>query len=280
MLVRRTWRDMSEVLQLPGSLIDAAATAPAKKRGRKGSGKSSAVKSAVTGRFVSSETAPASSAADADEAVSFTVVGAPVRLDTGALASLVNVSLRHEATLVQLAGRVGMSVDELIGALERTMTDQGTTSFTEAEINVLAAAHVDLAGPAEGSAGAELAGRAAAHRLVADALTIDEAADALSVTAGRVRQRLSAGELVGMRRADGQTVIPRWQISDGRLVPGLNRLFGEAPELHPLVVARFMTAPHPDLELDEQAVSPRDWLLTGGDVEPVIELLHGLALRG
>lgn len=271
---------MAEVVQIPARLVEVAAAASAKQRGRKGAGNSSVVKSAMTGGFVSSPAVTRASAPDADEAVSFTVVGAPVSLDPSTLAALVSASLRHEATLHQLAGRVGMSVDELIGALQRTVTDQGMSSFTDAEITVLAAARIDLAGPAEGAAGVELAGRAAAHRLVADALTIDEAADALSVTPGRVRQRLSAGELVGMRRADGQTVIPRWQISDGQVVPRLDLLFGEALGLHPLVFARFMTAPHPDLELDDQAVSPSDWLLTGGEVEPVIELLHSLALRG
>lgn len=271
---------MSEVVEIPAPLAEAAAAAPTKPRGRKAVGKSSAVISAMTGRMLSAAAETAERAPDSGQAVSFTVAGAHVTLDSNAVAALVSASLQHEATLHQLAARVGMSVDELMGSLQRTVTDPGISSFTDSEISVLAAAHVDLAGPAEGAAGVELAGRAAAHRLVTDALTIEQAAVALSVTPGRVRQRLSAGELLDVRRADGQIVIPRWQIRDGRVVPGLKELFTEGPELHPLAVARFMTAPQPDLELDGDAVSPSDWLLTGGEVEPVLELLHSVALRG
>lgn len=242
---------MPEVVEIPARLAEAVAAAPTKPR----------------------EPVPG-------QAVSFRVAGAHVTLDSNAVAALVSASLQHEATLHQLATRVGMSVDELMGSLQRTVTETGSSSFTDSEINVLAAAHVDLAGPAGGAAGVELAGRAAAHRLVAEALTIEQAAAALSVTPGRVRQRLAAGELLDVRRPDGQIAIPRWQIRDGRTVPGLKLLFAEVPELHPLAVARFMTAPHPELELDEEAASPSDWLLTGGEVEPVMELLHSVALRG
>lgn len=269
---------MAEVVEIPASLVEAAA-APAKQR-RYGAG-TSLVKSATTGRLVSTaRAARAAQAADRGEVLSFTVAGTPSTLDSNAVTALVSMALQHEATLHQLASRVGMSVDELIGALQRTVLEPSTSSFTDSEMSVLTAAHVDLTGPAEGAATVELAGRAAAHRLVAEALTIDEAAVALAVTPGRVRQRLSAGELLHVRRADGQALIPRWQIREGRIVPGLKQLFAGAPELHPLAVARYMTAPHPDLELDDEAVSPSDWLLTGGDVEPVVELLHSVALRG
>lgn len=218
----------------------------------------------------------------AEPVLAFTTADAstPLQLDSTAITALVSLSLQHEATLHEVASRVGMSVDELVGSLQRAVREPGSPSFTDSEMSVFAAANVDLTGPTEGVGSVELAGRAAAHRLISEALTVDEAAGALGVTPGRIRQRLSAGELVHLRRADGQAVLPRWQICDGRVVPRLQELFADAPDLHPLVVARFMTAAHPDLELDEEAVSPIDWLLTGGEVEPVAELLHSIALRG
>jgi hypothetical protein len=272
---------VAESVEIPVGLAEAAATAPARQK-RSGS-RTRIIETTKSGGLVSTVTGTSPvKDVKAEQVVAFKVADTGTRfpLDSKALKALVSSSLRHEASLVELASRVGLSVDEFIASLQRTVLEPGTSSFTDAEMDVFAAAHVDLTGPAESAGGVALAGRAAAHRLVAEALTVDEAAVALGVTPGRVRQRLSAGELLHLRRSDGQAVIPRWQVREGRIVPGLKELFGPAPQLHPLAVARFMTAAHPDLELDEEPVSPSDWLLTGGDLEPVLELLHSVALRG
>jgi hypothetical protein len=39
--------------------------------------------------------------------------------------------------------------------------------------------------------------------------------------------------------------------------------------MHPLAVAHWFTSPDPELTLDGVALSPRDWLLSGGDPEVV-----------
>jgi len=47
-------------------------------------------------------------------------------------------------------------------------------------------------------------------------------------------------------------------------------------DLHPLEVAGFMTVTDSDLTIADQAVSPRDWLAGGGDVEAVCEIATDL----
>lgn len=265
------------VVAVPEPLVTSASLTVAEPRKRRRGGPS---QSAGVTRRVSELPAQGRPPLADDRAMSFTVVGAPPAWESADLAPLLNASLQHEATLQRLAQRVGVSVEELLSSLQATVTQPDATSFSDAETHTLAAASVDLSGPDQGPAGVQLAGRAAAHRLTSEAWTVDEAAAELSVTPGRVRQRLSAGELVGLRRADGQTVLPRWQISDGRIVPGLELVMSRTDDVHPLALARFMTTPHPDLELDGDAVAPRTWLQTGGSAQLVAGLVSSLALLG
>lgn len=99
-------------VEIPVGLAEAAATAPAKQK-RSGS-LTKLVETTKSGRFVSTvtETIPVKGA-KAEQVVAFTVadMGARVHLDSNALTALVSSSLRHEASLVELASRVGMTVD-------------------------------------------------------------------------------------------------------------------------------------------------------------------------
>jgi hypothetical protein len=40
-------------------------------------------------------------------------------------------------------------------------------------------------------------------------------------------------------------------------------------DLHPIAVFRFLSEPSPDLEIEDEPVSPLAWLATGGNPEPV-----------
>jgi hypothetical protein len=115
-------------------------------------------------------------------------------------------------------------------------------------------------------------------QMVAAAYTQKEAAECLGVGASRIRQRIDAGTLYAIDGPGGR-VCPRWQFSAGGTLPGLERVLEAiGKEAHPLAVQRFFLAASPDLEskLQGQALSPRDWLLTGHSPEPVALLAREL----
>ncbi|HEU0102580.1 MAG TPA: hypothetical protein VFR07_09700 [Mycobacteriales bacterium] len=115
----------------------------------------------------------------------------------------------------------------------------------------------------------------AAVRLLADALTVREAASRLGVTDSRVRQRLAARTLLGVEDSSAWR-LPQFQFDGSGLLHGLDAVLPAFPEdAHPLAVLRLLESPHPDLELDGEPVSPREWLRLGGRPEPVVELVAG-----
>jgi hypothetical protein len=118
-----------------------------------------------------------------------------------------------------------------------------------------------------------------AARLVATSVSVAELAAALGVDASRVRHRLAAGELYAMPSGRGRArLIPRFQLDDmGRPLPGLGAVLAALPgDLHPLEVEGFFSTAQPELEVDDEPVSPRTWLAAGGNPEPVVELAGGL----
>ena len=142
--------------------------------------------------------------------------------------------------------------------------------LTAAEAAALARGGFDLR-PWPAERPSPLATTAAAYAaLLAASLTVAEAATLLGVDPSRIRQRLAAGSLYGVKLADGWR-LPRFQFDARRLVPGIAQVLPHLDrELHPLTVVRWFELPNPDLLLDDVPVSPRDWLRSGGDPAPVI----------
>lgn len=181
------------------------------------------------------------------------------------------------ARLVRVSSRTGLSVEAVIAVLEKATTDPQPSDVASAEQTALAAAGIHLTDSTPETASTVLAGAAASQRLYDSALTVEQAAQMLGVTAGRVRQRISAGVLAVVRRPEGY-LLPVWQFYDGKVVPHLNQVLAVAGDVHPLTLQGFMTEPNPDLEVNGQIVSPRGWLISGGNPEQVAELaeiLHG-----
>jgi excisionase family DNA binding protein len=153
------------------------------------------------------------------------------------------------------------------------------------ELGFLADAGVDLMdfAPRDRGVASPLAKTAADYAaLLATSLTVSELADRLGVDVSRVRQRLTQHTLYGIK--DGKVWrIPRFQLDDAGqvLIPGLHRVAPHWVGVHPIEVMRWFTLPHVDLAgLEEQSVSPRDWLLTGGDfgvIAALAEELRGVA---
>jgi excisionase family DNA binding protein len=191
--------------------------------------------------------------------------------------------------------RAGLTIDAadferlVADAIERVLPHRppvdARDELAEDELRVLAEAGVDLAdfAPSDRGALSPLALTAAEYAaILVTALTVPELAARLGVDVSRVRQRLARHTLFGVK--DGNVWrIPLFQLDDaGRaLVPGLHRVASHWAGAHPVEVARWFTMPHVDLEdAAEQPVSPRDWLLGGGDpgaVAALAEELHGVA---
>lgn len=118
--------------------------------------------------------------------------------------------------------------------------------------------------------------------LLADAMTVKQTADLLGVSDSRIRQRLTARSLWAVADSDGWK-FPQLQFTSdpgtgkAQVLRGLNQVLPVLPgDVHPVVVARFLSTPRPELAVDGEPVSPVEWLSTGGAVEPVIELAEQL----
>jgi excisionase family DNA binding protein len=160
----------------------------------------------------------------------------------------------------------------------RWMTDPGK-EFSEEEITALEEGGLDLSPQEEG--GPDPLARTAAKyvALLASALTTKEAAEVLEVSESRVRQRLGEGTLYGVK-AGRENRLPAFQFEGGKEVPGIAQVLKRIDRsLHPVAVLNWFMLPNPDLFLDEEEarpVSPRHWLLSGGDPEVPVRLVEEL----
>ena len=151
--------------------------------------------------------------------------------------------------------------------------------FTEEEIVVLKEGGLNLA-PRE--AGPDPLARTAAKyvALLASALTTKEAAGVLGVGESRIRQRLGEGTLYGVK-AGRENRLPAFQFEGGKEVPGIAEVLARMDRsVHPVAVLNWFVLPNPDLYLDEdeaRPLSPRHWLLSGGDPEVPAHLAEDLS---
>lgn len=114
--------------------------------------------------------------------------------------------------------------------------------------------------------------------MMALALTEDEVQRVLGVKPSRVRQRIADRSLyaiaVGKERR-----YPQVQFHERDLVPGIGKVLQALPEdLHPVEVESWLTSPNPDLLASEEgeALSPREWLISGGSVSPLLAMAREL----
>ena len=113
--------------------------------------------------------------------------------------------------------------------------------------------------------------------LLSTSLTTNQAAKCLKVDSSRVRQRIRERSLFGIEY-EREHRLPIFQFERGHVLPGLGEVLAALPAtLHPLDVAEWFLAPHPDLEVDneDESVSPREWLLQGRAVSDVVVLARG-----
>jgi len=114
--------------------------------------------------------------------------------------------------------------------------------------------------------------------MVASAATQSEVAKLLNVSASRIRQRIDSGSIYAIK-ASNSRICPIFQFDNSATIPNLELVLKEiSPSAHPIAVQRFFIAPNPDLvsETVNGSLSPRDWLRSGHEVEPVILLAREL----
>ncbi|MGH9056005.1 MAG: DNA-binding protein [Acidimicrobiales bacterium] len=143
----------------------------------------------------------------------------------------------------------------------------------------LADAGFDMSPPAPGELAHLVAGEVMAYTSVlASSLTVQQAAKRLTVDASRVRQRVAARTLYGIR-IGREWRLPPWQFDGKGVVPGLAPLLAALdPELDPVSVARFANSANEELLIAGEPVSPLRWLAAGRDVEAVVAIASHLTL--
>lgn len=101
--------------------------------------------------------------------------------------------------------------------------------------------------------------------LLADSVSVERVAERLGVHPSRVRQMLGERSLYGIK-AGSEWRIPSFQFLGKRLVTNLGPVIRATPEnLHPIALHNWFTRPDQALSIDDTALSPRDWLESGGD---------------
>jgi hypothetical protein len=112
--------------------------------------------------------------------------------------------------------------------------------------------------------------------LIETSYTTREAAKYLGVDASRIRQRLREHSLFGIDY-QGKKRLPRFQFERGQVIPEMGKVLAALPkDLNPLDVAEWFLSPNTDLEVEDEELSPREWLVSGREVAAVVALARGL----
>jgi hypothetical protein len=170
-------------------------------------------------------------------------------------------------------------VAEVLTELGPAPAADPAAALSAAEVAALEAVEADLRPSRRREGDPRAAAAAAAAAVLADGLPVAEVARRLGIDTSRVRHRLAAGTLVGIRRTDGWR-LPSWQFGpDGRPLPGLPQVLRAIPAgTPPVVTARFFATAQPELLIDGAPVTPREWLAGGGDPAAAAALAGGLAV--
>jgi hypothetical protein len=183
-------------------------------------------------------------------------------------------------TIAEVLAPFGVAEDEFVAALSHDLhaaPDAAASRLTAAEETILREHGGVTEVVGDGQAVRETVLRSASSNLAEltrESLSVEQAAKLLNVDGSRVRHRVRDRALFAFKIGAGLR-LPKWQFSGHDPVPGLRAALAALPaDLHPLELAGFMTTPDPDLTVADDPLSPRDWLLGGGDVNAVVELIE------
>lgn len=183
-------------------------------------------------------------------------------------------------TLTEVLAPYGIGEDEFVEELSRDLhavPEASASRLTDSEEAILRE-HGGIAeriGDGEAAAAAVL--RSASSNLAAltrESLSVEQAASVLMVDGSRVRHRVGDRALYAFK-IGAALRLPRWQFNEHDPIPGLRSVLAALPaDLHPLEVAGFMTTPDAGLVVSEEPLTPRDWLVGGGDIHLVIQRIE------
>jgi len=146
------------------------------------------------------------------------------------------------------------------------------------EIEVLEAGGVELAEKPDDK-GVERAAQEELARFLMECLSLEEFQHELKLTNLAVEELLENRVAYSFDRF-GPTLFPLFQIDEGSLLPGIDRVGPAIPKsFHPYLIARWWSLPNRELQDEKEGpllMSPRDWLLFGGDPERVLLVLRYL----
>ena len=145
--------------------------------------------------------------------------------------------------------------------------------FTEKELEALKASGVDVFSDPDLTP--LLNGEFERLTLLETAFSTQEAARFLSVSTGRLRQRVMEGTISAMKARDGTSwAFPSWQFHNRGELPGLSVVMKAIPDdLNAVDTYSFFTTPQAELEdANGEEMRPIDFLLKGGDPSVVAEL--------
>lgn len=151
-----------------------------------------------------------------------------------------------------------------------TATSHG--EFTPAERDALRRGGFNLE-PFQHGPDSPLVRSAAKYAALLDtAYDVADAAVILDVDPSRVRQRLAERSLWGVK-VRGHWLLPRFQFDDTGPLPGIEVVFPRVrPDIYLVGLYNWFMLPDPDLEVDEETLSPRDWLRARRDPHIVASL--------
>lgn len=178
---------------------------------------------------------------------------------------------------------LGISEPEFVAGLDRMVTrasEPGVAPLSaqdEAFLDAYAAARPASPQDVERSR-ARSAQRATA--LLGTSVSVREVAERLGVAASTIRHRIRDRALYALPSTGerGSRRLPRWQFDeDLHPLPGLREVLAALPvDMHPLQVVAFFATAQPELTVEDQDLSPREWLSQGGDPGLVATLAAGL----
>ncbi len=148
------------------------------------------------------------------------------------------------------------------------------SDLTQAEAEALTRGGLDLSPRKRGEESAMARTTARYAALLETSLTTAEAAERMGVEPARIRQRLAARTLYGIRTPKGWR-LPAFQFREDGDLPAIGEvLSGLDPHLHPVAVHNFFTLPNADLHVPElgRELSPREWLGAGYPPRAVADL--------
>jgi len=155
-----------------------------------------------------------------------------------------------------------------IDQMHMSLYGESATELTAAEARVLEAGGFALNECPDKDPLAETATVFAA--LLNTSLTAKAAAGRLGVHGSRIRQMLTERTLYGFH-INRRWQIPEFQFAGNALVPNIGKVNAVLdPDLHPVAVYQWYMTPDADLEMDDQPLSPLDWLKAGYPLEPIL----------